>query len=125
VINPGFLEVRVKTAFKRLDGTAALAGEPLVKKRFPLERLAWLTYKGPSALLGAADELYNAGGTAVAIYDTFGLTWTRDPAGYWFWAYDHGKRGGIYKLEDLTGIATLPCERSEGSQKPAARTGFL
>jgi hypothetical protein len=41
VINPGLLEVLVKTAFRRLDGTAALVGEPLLKKRFPyfLQRL--------------------------------------------------------------------------------------
>jgi hypothetical protein len=125
VINPGFLEVRVKTAFKRQDGTAALAGEPLVKKRFPLERLAWLTYKGPSALLGSGDELYNAGGTVVAIYDSFGLTWTRDPAGYWFWAYDHGKRGGVYKLEDLTGIAALPASAPKGAKSMPREPDFF
>jgi hypothetical protein len=125
VINPGFLEVRVKTAFKRLDGTAALAGEPLVKKRFPLERLAWLTYKGPSALLNASDELYNPGGTILAIYDTFGLTWTRDPAGYWFWAYDHGKRGGIYKLEDLVAIAALPANAPKGAKSLPREPDFF
>jgi hypothetical protein len=125
VINPGFLEVRVKTSFKRLDGTAALAGEPLVKKRFPLERLAWLTYKGPSALLTASDELYNPAGTVLAIYDAFGLTWTRDPAGYWFWAYDHGKKGGVYKLEDLIGIAALPANAPKGAKSLPREPDFF
>lgn len=101
VINPGFLEVRVKKSFRRGDGTDAVTGEPLVKKRFPLERLVWLTYKGPSALLKTSDELYNPGGTELAIFDAFGLVWTRDPSGFWFWAYNHGKTGSVYKLEDL------------------------
>ena len=125
LINPGFLEVRVKTAFKRLDGTSALAGEPLVKKRFPLERLAWLTYKGPSALLKEADELYNAGGTVLAIYDAFGLTWTQDPSGYWFWAYDHGKKGAIYKLEDLIGIGVLPATAPKGAKNMPREPDFF
>ena len=101
VINPGFLEVRVGTGFTRQDGTQALPQEPLVKKRFPLERLAWLTYKGPSAELQPNDPLYNARGTAKAISECFGLTWTRAAAGYYFWAYSHGKTGGIFKLEEL------------------------
>ncbi len=101
VINPGFLEVRVLNPFTRQDGSTAKAGEPLVKKRFPLERLAWLTYKGPSALLPTTDPLYNSDGTAAAIYDCMGLTWSTDAEGVKFWAYSHGKLGGIFKLEDL------------------------
>src|SRR5439155_17388491 len=49
-INPNFLLRRVTTSFTRFDGTTARVGEPLVKTRFPLSRLAWITYKGPSAL---------------------------------------------------------------------------
>jgi hypothetical protein len=116
VINPGFLEVRVGKGFTRLDGTAALPGEPLVKKRFPLERLAWLTYKGPSALLPDSDEQYNPGGTVIAIYDSFGLTWTKDKDGYWFWAYNHGLPGNIYKLEDLTTPSPLPATAPRGAK---------
>ena len=112
VINPGFLEVRVLTkadttkeyAFLRQDGSPAQVGEPLVKKRFPLERLAWLTFKGPSATLPPSDPQFNTGGTAKAIHDCFGLTWTRDAAGVAFWAYDHGKLGGIFKLEELLAV---------------------
>ena len=49
-VNPNFLLRRAATAFTRFDGSSAVVGEPLVKTRFPLSRLAWITYKGPSAL---------------------------------------------------------------------------
>src|SRR5205823_11777168 len=37
------------SSFPLNDGTTAAIGEPFVKKRFSLQRLNWLTYKGPSA----------------------------------------------------------------------------
>jgi hypothetical protein len=94
-INPNFLRVRVTTLFTRFDGTIANRGEPLVKTRFPLSRLAWITYKGPSAVVYAANpidpavtQLYNpppAGvglpistiqaGTAANVKACFGLVW--------------------------------------------------
>lgn len=101
VINPAFLELTVGTLFTRQDGSTAQIGEPLVKKRFPLERLAWVTYKGPSASLPKTDPLYNGAGTAKAILDCMGLTWMKDSTDAWFWAYAHGKTGGIFNLEDL------------------------
>src|SRR6266496_225286 len=48
-INPNFQTLLVTGSFTRNDGTAASAGEYLVNKRFLLQRLNWLTYKGPSA----------------------------------------------------------------------------
>jgi hypothetical protein len=84
-INPNFLLRRVTTGFTRFDGTTAVVGEPLVKTRFPLSRLAWITYKGPSASLATTDPVYlaliNAGvtpttisaGTATNITQCFGL----------------------------------------------------
>src|SRR5439155_11028499 len=54
-VNPNFLSRRVTTGFTRFDGTTAVVGEPLVKTRFPLSRLAWITYKGPSAVVYAAN----------------------------------------------------------------------
>ena len=54
-INPPFLTVRVNCAFTRCNGNMAVPGEPLVKKRFPLEYLAWLTCKGPSASRNYSD----------------------------------------------------------------------
>jgi len=48
-INPNFQTLLVTSSFTRNDGTAANIGDPLVNKRFLLQRLNWLTYKGPSA----------------------------------------------------------------------------
>jgi hypothetical protein len=50
--NPNFLTIRVSSSpnWTRFDGTSAVEGEPFVKTRFPLSRLAWITYRGPSAL---------------------------------------------------------------------------
>ncbi len=49
--NPSFLSARVKSPIKARasDGSSATIGEALVKHRFPLNRIAWLTYNGPSA----------------------------------------------------------------------------
>ena len=47
--NPNFQTLLVTNSFTRNDGTTASAGDPYVNKRFLLERLNWLTYKGPSA----------------------------------------------------------------------------
>src|SRR5205814_2123173 len=95
--NPNFLLRRVTTSFTRFDGTTAVVGEPLVKTRFPLSRLAWITYKGPSAGLATTDPVYtaliNAGvtpttisaGTAVTIKKRCGLTFgvnVADPRTY-------------------------------------------
>lgn len=102
VINPAFLDVRVVNGFVRFDGTRAEPGEPLVKKRFPLDRLSWITFQGPSADQAPNSPSYNAAGTAQAIYQCFGLKWSTDPITKAnFWAYDHGKTGGIMRLEEL------------------------
>jgi hypothetical protein len=89
-VNPNFLLRRVTSSFTRFDGTTAVAGEPLVKTRFPLSRLAWITYKGPSAAVYAANnndpaitQLTAAGvplstikaGTSANIKGSFGLVW--------------------------------------------------
>jgi hypothetical protein len=100
LINPGFLEVRVISEFKRFDGSRAVKGEPLVKKRFPLNRLSWVTRNGPSAEQTKGTALYNPEGTAEAIYACFGLKWLTDGQSR-FWGYDHGREGGIFRLEDL------------------------
>jgi hypothetical protein len=87
-------------AFARQNGSSAFYGEPLVKNRFPLSRLAWITYKGPSASLAIGHDvdpsvttpatsdsvilaLVNSGvslttiraGTAGNIKTNFGLVW--------------------------------------------------
>lgn len=121
LVNPSFATIRVKTEFIRYDGTKALIGEPLVKYRFPLSRLAWLTCKGPSALLNSSDpviqQLLNNGvsldtiknGTAANILKCFGLTWTPGPGTGGIggsWTYNHGIPnvvGTLSAVADLVG----------------------
>ena len=97
LINPSFLTVRVATAFTRWDNSQAVAGEPLVKKRLALRRLAYLTFEGPSSTASTATKtaLLNAGvsqatideGNPTNILKCFGLTWNNSTKG---WNYNHG-----------------------------------
>ncbi|HEY0255987.1 MAG TPA: hypothetical protein VGC39_00990, partial [Candidatus Methylacidiphilales bacterium] len=108
--NPAFLSVRVTKVFDRNAGSTpseppdmAILGEPLVKKRFPLNRLAWITYQGPSSTRAMTDPdmqaLQNYGisatflqqGTPQNISKYFGLTWNSANGGYW--TYNHGING--------------------------------
>jgi len=114
-INPSFLTVRVTGSFPRNDGTPAVIGEPLVKKRFALSRLAWITFNGPSGSLSPSDPAYqqlvNQGvsaemiqsGSSSNIANYFGLTWKADPmnSGSCWW-YSHGSStGNILKLAEV------------------------
>jgi len=104
--NPDFRKIRVTNSFTRFDGSTAKVGEPLVKKPFPLDRLSWITYKGPSASLAVTDPvivaLLNSGvplttiqqGTAANIQSCFGLTYVPSA----LWTYSHGLAGGIMTL---------------------------
>ncbi len=47
-INPNFQTLLVTAPFTRNEGTTAYVGDYLVSQRFLLQRLNWLTYKGPS-----------------------------------------------------------------------------
>jgi hypothetical protein len=112
-VNPSFPSVRVTATFPRNDGTPAVVGEPLVKKRFALERLAWITYKGPSANRSQGDAdiqaLINNGipweylqkGTDENIRKYFGLQWQGSK---WTYSNNHsGAAGPINILANLTG----------------------
>jgi Tfp pilus assembly protein PilX len=120
--NPAFLSIRVMSPpFDRNAGAnpalpvnMAVVGEPLVKKRFPLQRLAWLTYQGPSETRnvdnpsGTVDDsdydiyalenkygitkTFLKEGTAENIYKYFGLKWTAGSTGG-YWTYNHGING--------------------------------
>ncbi len=97
LVNPSFLSVRAATTFPRWDGTTALADEPLVKKRFALNRLAYLTFEGPAATAsaGTKSSLLDAGipqsiideGDAAHILKCFGLAWNSNQKA---WTYNHG-----------------------------------
>ncbi|MEZ0386754.1 MAG: hypothetical protein ACAI34_06795 [Verrucomicrobium sp.] len=131
LVNPAFPLVRVQKEFTRNDGSKAVVGEPLVKSRFPLSRLAWLTCKGPSAARAQTDAdiqalinthhvpySYLQKGTVENIRKHFGLSWVPD-AGSDFgkWVYDvhngptgSGPSGPIMRLGtkgDTSGVATL------------------
>jgi hypothetical protein len=122
-INPPLLEVRVTVPFTRRDGKPAEPGEPLLKSRFPLSRLAWVTHRGPSATLHTTDPLYNAEGTAEAIKACFGLEWTRDAGlafqptdapgppeeqlGYFFWKYDHSSPDSKVRPESIARLSSV------------------
>jgi hypothetical protein len=88
-VNPNFQTLLVTTSFTRNDGTTANVGDPLVNKPFFLQRLNWLTYKGPSAprhnsndddikilknTYGVTDAFLQQG-TDANILNYFGLSW--------------------------------------------------
>src|SRR4029077_1685595 len=76
--NPNFQTLLVTGPFTRNDGTAANTGEYLVNRRFLLQRLNWLTYKGPSGPSVANPTGRNFVGSAPALgsadYDMWLLT---------------------------------------------------
>jgi Tfp pilus assembly protein PilX len=120
-VNPSFLDstVQVATPFTRNDGTQAVKGEPLVKRRFPLSRLAWITYKGPSAARTMSDpdmqtlintygvsQSFLQQGTDANIKAYFGLKWNGT-----LWTYDQhngtsgtGPTGAIMRLVDIVAL---------------------
>lgn len=121
-INPPFLRARVGSAFKRRDGKDAVVGEPLVKNRFPLECLSWITCSGPSATRNFSDPdmvslLSNPGvteellsrGTPQNIRNYLGLVWDSSDN---LWNYAPGiygasipsapVSGSISRLENIT-----------------------
>jgi hypothetical protein len=129
-INPNFLFRRVSTSFTRFDGTTAVVGEPLVKTRFPLSRLAWISYNGPSALrtlppqtpaLPPTDPNYDMwalqwvygiptsyllAGTAANIQACFGLTFGGSVGAPW--TYSHGAANRILRLDEVAAAGREP-----------------
>ena len=110
--NPSFAALRVSASFLRNDGSTAQAGEALVKKRFTLKRLAWLTCKGPSEPRKSSNdpdisslkaegitEDWLAQGTDANILKHFGLIWDNIQQR---WQYGHGDpNNGICCLLEL------------------------
>ncbi|XHR27096.1 MAG: hypothetical protein ACFUZC_14205 [Chthoniobacteraceae bacterium] len=102
---PAIFGVKVSGTFTRADGTPAVSGEPLLKNRFPLEKLALLEkMKGVSSLTSQDKD-------DIARY--FGLDPVSDSNGYFrHWSYPtastvyrHGTgtsgAGGIMSLADV------------------------
>jgi hypothetical protein len=88
----GILGVRVKKTFSRPDGSTAVVGEPLVKKKFALSHLQALTTAATAAKSGSD-----------SIYQRFGLY--RSSASD-AWIYDHGGNGRILYLSEVADLAT-------------------
>ena len=131
--NPNFLLTRVTNGFTRFDGTTAVVGEPLVKTRFPLMRLAWVTYNGPSALrtlppqtpvLTTSDPNYDMwalqwtygipasylqAGTAANIKACFGLTFAGSPSYSWTYTNSSGT-GAASSIMTLAQVAAASRE---------------
>jgi hypothetical protein len=123
-VNPNFLLRRATTNFARFDGTTAVVGEPLVKTRFPLARLAWITYKGPSASLATTDPVYTAltsagvstanisAGTAANIKACFGLAFPTGGAAGSPWTYTNpngtGAANRILRLDEVAAVGREP-----------------
>lgn len=119
-INPPFLTICVTTNFVRSDGTLASLGDPLVRKRFPLSYLSWLTYQGPSATAPASviTAYTNAGaplgilqqGTAAKIQSYFGLAWNNGSAAnsQGFWSYRSGTNQPIRTLSQVAALGRDP-----------------
>ncbi len=135
-VNPNFLLRRVTSEFTRFDGTTAVVGEPLVKTRFSLSRLAWITYRGPSALrtlppqtpaLPPTDPNYDVwalqwlygipsgylqAGTAANIKKCFGLTFPAGgtPGSSWTYTNPNGTTAAsrILRLDEVAGTRREP-----------------
>ncbi|HEX4139704.1 MAG TPA: hypothetical protein VHY09_05110, partial [Candidatus Methylacidiphilales bacterium] len=90
VVNRFLPNVRVTTAFNRLSGEPAVVGEPLIKNRFDLNKLAWITHNGIASGISAQD-----------VYNYFGLTLNPDGSGSWI--YNHN-------------TVTMPASPSQGKQ---------
>ncbi|PTY06034.1 hypothetical protein DB346_01325 [Verrucomicrobia bacterium LW23] len=125
--NPVLADVRSTAAgtisHYRDDGTmetySVAAGTPLLRSRFSLARLAWLTPEGPSAELPLSHPQYRAGGTAAAVQACFGLVWRSADAR---WEYV-GSEGGAVKSTIKT-LATVAGERREPNFFELLRAGI-
>lgn len=93
-INRPLNQFLIKKGFIRWDGSLAQIGEPLVKNRFPLDRLRWVTNKGMAS--GADEELF---------LKLFGMEW--DSINH-IWRYVSDKSGSIQsRILNISEISTL------------------
>jgi hypothetical protein len=101
--NPSLINTRVTTPFARYsDGTLAVDGEPLIKYRFPLSRLAWIAYNGHPL------SITKTNGQSVTDADTqsaFGLTWNSTSNN---WTYNHGSANRILTLAEVAAAGREP-----------------
>jgi hypothetical protein len=125
-VNPNFQLLKVTNSFLRNDGSQAAVGDPYLNKRFLLERLNWLSYKGPTATRtiptsqpgSSTDPDYDMWllvsrfglsasflqqGTADNIQKYFGLTWDSTNERWNYVAQSGTLVSSIAHLEDIRG----------------------
>jgi hypothetical protein len=105
--NPHLADVRFTADGVLADGTEVKSGQPLLRRRFGLGRLAWITPDGPSASLPVTDPRHNPLGTAENIQSAFGLVRSSD--GY---SWDYRPQGGApaAAISSLAVAAAVPRE---------------
>lgn len=91
--NPSLITTRVTVPFTRADGSPAAIGEPLLKTRFSLQRLALLESASGSVATGSD------------IYKFFGLTRSSATSP---WIYNHGAANGILTLSEVAAAGREP-----------------
>ena len=114
LINPFLLSTCVSFNYTRNDGARSIVGDPLVRKRFPLNYLSWVTWEGPSATASVSTKaaLASSGvpmttlqaGTAGNIQKYFGLTWNTNGS----WSYRSGTNSPIKTLAQVTLLGRDP-----------------
>ncbi len=111
-LNPAIFSPRVQTAFTRANGTSATAGEPLVKYRFPLDKLALLEKQGLSTL-STQDK--------ADILKYFGLVLATDSSGlYRHWIYTNPAGNA-----STTGVSTILTLDQVAALNPAREPDFF
>jgi len=106
-VNPALAKIRFTKSGTLIDGTQITAGMPLLRKRFPLSRLAWVTAKGPSADLPTGDAAYNADGTDDNIKQYFGLQ-VSGTGTYKSWIYRPSGSTPASSIMTLDQVAAVP-----------------
>ena len=107
IINPALLTIRGAQAFLRSDHSAAVIGEPLVKRKFALSRLAEISYTATSATPSITDPTSTGSNH---IKEWFGLSRVNASAP---WVYDHRLSGDtspvhIYTLREVAAANREP-----------------
>jgi hypothetical protein len=103
--NRSFLSQVVSGTFRRLDDTAAQAGEPLVATRFPLSRLGWLSKDGPSQ--EAKSRFGTDAEAAARIKAAFGLVWDSVNRLWVYTSPNSANGGGSFISGNSNGPASL------------------
>lgn len=109
------LSQSVPGTFTRIDDTPAVVGEPLILKRFPLSRLAWLSKDGPSTQ--AVSRFGSSSAASNKIKAAFGLVWDASNRLWVYTSPTSANGGGTY-----TGSGNSDGPASSGKAAKAIKT---